>query len=333
MKRLSDYAMDMREDAYHAKECLSYSILAQYERNGGFKWLPEKWSDLWLPTPKTEALIFGGAVDALLTDGVDEFSRRYKVVDIPAVQDRVKAVIDKMLIDGILMTDTDRLFAIIEEVGFYPTWRRDTRINKLTVDGMAYYEALKSCEGKTLLTGETYEKVLKVCDDLRSSKLISKLMFDKLPESQERFFQLKFATKFGGVLYKIMCDMIIVDHDKKTIHIYDLKTTGKESYSFPYSYLDWGYHIQSWLYRMVLEDAIIMTDYDDYKVDGFSFIVASKTSGEPCVWDDLTPPTGKKFRDPLVIGAEIVNSFDDDGNRKPMPEWCSTSKANAIRFE
>lgn len=319
------------EDAYHEDKILSYSILSQYERNGGFKWLPENKEDLWMPTAKTDALLFGGAVDAIITSGMDKFNAEYRVVDIPQVPDKIKQVIDKMIAEHIEWSDTPNILPIMNELQFYPTWRQETRFNKLN-EGLEYYNALH-CEDKRLvITKEMYDNILKTCDSLHASPLVSSLMFDKLPEGQERFFQLKFTTKIGNIPYKIMCDMIIVDHKNKEIKIYDLKTSGKESYNFRLSYLDFGYHIQSWLYRIVLEDALCMTDFSDYKIEGFYFIVASKVSGEPCVWQDLTEIEGNKYRDPVRIGQEVADAYDSEGHKKTMPDWCDASKVNILNF-
>lgn len=329
---LSDFSKDYAsEDAYHEDNILSYSILSQYERNGGFKWLPENKEDLWKPTVKTDALLFGGAVDAIITSGMDKFNSEYRVLDIPQVPDKIKQVIDRMIEEQVQWSDTERIVAIMNELQFYPTWRQETRCNKLN-EGLNYYNALCCDDKRLVITREMYDNILKTCDSLHASPLVSALMFDKLPKHQDRFFQLKFTTKIGNIPYKIMCDMIIVDHKKKEIKVYDLKTSGKESYNFRLSYLDFGYHIQSWLYRIVLEDVLCMTDFSDYKIEGFYFIVASKVSGEPCVWQDMTEVEGAKYRDPLRIGQEIADAYNEAGHKKTMPDWCDASKVNILNF-
>lgn len=332
MKKLSDYAVVMDEDKYHAKKCLSYSILANYERNERFKSLPDNWSDLWKPTPKTDALIFGGAVDAILTGGQDKFISEYKVVDIPAVQDKVKQVIDKMVELGIGWNESDKIMSLLDEIQFYPNWRKDTRMSKIS-EGKAYYDAISGEDKRIVMTSDMYKNVIRVCNDLHNSKLVSSLMFDELPEGKERFFQLKFIDDVYGIKFKIMCDMIIVDHNKKQIQIYDLKTTGKESYLFKHSYLDWGYHIQSWMYRITLREALSLTEYDEYNIEGFYFIVASKVGGLPTVWRDESELSGNKYRNPITIAKEIVSSYDNDGYRKTMPKWCSAEEINILNFE
>lgn len=77
----------------------------------------------------------------------------------------------------------------------------------------------------------------------------------------------------------------------------------------------------------------MMTDFDGYTVDGFSFIVASKTAGEPCVWDDMTPERTRRLRDPLTIGEEICDAYDDNGQRRAMPRWVSEKDRNIIAFD
>lgn len=332
MMRLSDLALDMAEGQYHALPFLSYSILARYEREGGFKSLPQTWGELWAPQPKTDALVFGGAVDAIVTGGMEEFGARYRVADIPQTQDKVRQAMDALLDRGVPPCDTERVLGVIDEMAFYPSWRKETRLAKLN-EGLAYYEAMRADDGRQVLDAATHARVLSVVDDLRRSPLAGALLFGDLPVGQERFFQLKFTAKFAGTPYKAMCDMIIADHARRTLHIYDLKTTGKESYSFRQSYLDWGYHIQSWLYRRILEEAVMMTDFDGYTVDGFSFIVASKTAGEPCVWDDMTPERTRRLRDPLTIGEEICDAYDDNGQRRAMPRWVSEKDRNIIAFD
>lgn len=331
MMRLSDLALNITEERYHALPFLSYSILARYEREGGFKSLPATWAELWAPTPRTDALVFGGAVDAIVTGGMGEFDARFRVADIPPTPDKVRQAMDALLERGVSPCDTDGALRVIDEIAFYPTWRKETRLAKLN-EGLAYYEAMRGGDGRQTLDGMTYANVLSVVDDLRRSPLTGALLFGDLPAGQERFFQLKFTAKIGGTNYKAMCDMIIVDHGRESIHIYDLKTTGKESYSFRQSYLDWGYHIQSWLYRRVVEEAMVMTDFDGYTVDGFSFIVASKTAGSPCVWDDLTPERTRRLRDPFTIGEEVRGAYDDRGLRRDMPRWVSETDRNVINF-
>ena len=345
MKSLKELSAQLEERTYHALPYLSYSILARYEREGGFKSLPEKWKDLWQPCPETEALLIGSAVDCLVTaegDREEAFNKEFIVVDIDRIPDKTRQVVDTMVERGIRWEDTNAIADILDEIGFYPNWKLNTRISKIT-EGDAgryyYHRNLAKESGKRILSSGMYDTVLRCVKNLESNELTNHLLWGKLPDHQERFFQLQFTTTIGGVDYKIMCDMIIVDHKKKSIHIYDLKTSSKESYEFKQSYLEWGYHIQSWLYRIVLKDFLCFyPEYDGYSVDEFSFIVASKSNNTPLVYDDKSEISHTKpwLRNPLDIGQEIFDSYEEGSKdcfvRKSIPTNFTCLLPNNIEF-
>lgn len=341
MKRLDEYAMNMSEYDYHASRMLSYSILARYEREGGFSSLPRDYDDLWAPIPETDALTFGAALDTIVTRGEQAYEDEFHRVDMPAVPQKTKAVVEQVVADGVNWSDTEGILRVMDEQKYYPAWRPATRINKMLEDnGAKYYDALLATRGtgKRMITTEMESLVYAKYAQLEGNPLTNRLLFGKLPEGQERFFQLQFKATLDGIDYKIMCDMVIVDHKEKTIHIYDLKTSGKESGDFRKSYLEWGYHIQSWLYRIVLKHALMFTDYDDYSVGQFSFIVSSKVNDTPLVFDDESELTHVRpwLRSPLAIAAEIDSAYMRTGDgrrvRKDVPGDLSVDEPNKLFF-
>lgn len=333
------------EQEYHELPLLSYSILARYEREGGFKALPNNKSDLWAPAEKTDALVFGSALDTLVTkewsetsNGMIDFENQFVVWECNDVPDKSKRVIEEMVANGVNWYDSERILKIMDAQQFYPYWKNSTRISKLYEgDARRYFEACQQNKdtGRQIISREMRDKVFECYQHLRECELTNSLLFCELPEHIERHFQLKFQADLWSVRYKIMCDMILVDNEKRTITIYDLKTSGKESYSFKQSYLDWGYHIQSHLYRMVLNEALKGTPYSDYEVRDFYFIVASKVNDTPLVFQDKTERTEKRpyLRDPREIGIEIANSYAImTGMKNPLPEEFSASLPNPIMF-
>lgn len=351
MRKLSELSLNIPEATYHQLPILSYSVLARYEREGGFKSLPRYWNEMFESGPRTEALIFGSAVDTLCThpDPWTAYSTEFHVADLPDVPDKAKQVIDVMVDRDIKWMDTENILAILDEMDYYKNWKPATRIAKLCeCDAKEYYDTAVSIRrtGKTLISREMDERIKLCYGDLYNNVITGNLMFtNPLPKEygDERFFQLQFKAELDGVEYKIMCDMITVDHDKKSIHIYDLKTSGKPSYSFKESYLQWGYHIQSHLYRMVLAEVLKGTEYADYTIDGFSFIVASKVNDTPLVYHDLSKVFQRRpwLRDPRIIGKEISDSYslqcDEDHpvavlTRKPLPSDLTDTGFNEISF-
>lgn len=352
MRKLSEISMNMPESAYHQLPTLSYSVLARYEREGGFASLPKHWIELFKSGPRTEALIFGSAVDTLCTDPDSwiAYDSKFYVADIPPFPGKAKQIIDAMIDRGIEWMDSEGILEIMNELDYYKTWKPATRIAKLCeCDSKIYYDIAVNTKksGKTLVSREMDEHIKRTYKSLTDNLVTNQLLFAQpLPKQygDERFFQLQFQAFVDGVAYKIMCDMITVDHDKKSIHIYDLKTSGKPSYSFKESYLQWGYHIQSHLYRMVLKEALVGTEYEDYTIDGFSFIVASKVNDTPLVFHDLSNISHRRpwLRDPRVIGKEITNAYvlryDGEGpgvaslTLKELPAGVTSTGFNEISF-
>ncbi len=345
-KQLSDFALNIPEKEYHSLCVLSYSILARYEREGGFSSLPETFGELFAETLRTDALIFGSALDTLVTheNGWMEYADEYKVADLPDIPDKAKQVIDVMVEKDIAWTDTDAILRILDEQSYYTNWKPATRIAKLCESGAEkYYNIATEVKsmGKTLISTEMDEAIRQCYNNLKSNAITNNLLFGELFDHQKRYFQLQFKEKVSGVPYKIMCDMIIVDDMAKTIDIYDLKTSGKPSYDFKESYLKWGYHIQSHLYRAVLREALLGTPYEEYEINSFSFIVASKVNETPLVWRDDTKETYRRpwLRSPREIGYEIDSAYSIDligasNERKKaaLPEHITDKNVNILTF-
>lgn len=341
MKRLDEYAMNISEQEYHESKLLSYSILARYEREGGFSSLPKDYDDLWSPIPETDALTFGSALDTIVTRGEQAYEDEFRSMDIGRVPQKTKAVVDQVVTERVSWADTEGILRVMDEQKYYPTWRPATRVSKMLEDnGARYYDALIATRysGKSLISTEMESLVYAKYAQLQNTRLTNDLLFMPLPEGRERFFQLQFKAAIDGIECKIMCDMVIVDHKEKTIHIYDLKTSGKESGDFRKSYLEWGYHIQSWLYRIVLKHALMFTDYDDYSVGQFSFIVSSKVNDTPLVFDDESELTHVRpwLRSPLAIAAEIDSAYVRTGDgrrvRKDVPGDLRVDEPNKLFF-
>ena len=82
-----------------------------------------------------------------------------------------------------------------------------------------------------------------------------------------------------------MFDLIIVDHNNKTIRPCDLKTTGKDEHEFCKSFIDWKYYLQATMYTAILQDIISKDEYfKDFTILPYEFIVINKYTQTPLVW-------------------------------------------------
>ena len=94
VKKLYEISWQVDEPTYRADEALSYSTIAKFAREGFNK------LDTLFDKLDTPSLVFGSAVDALITGGQEEFDNGFMVADFPPVTDSVlkmvKAAFDRI---------------------------------------------------------------------------------------------------------------------------------------------------------------------------------------------------------------------------------------------
>ena len=316
-KHIEEISWRVSEPEYRQDPALSYSTLSRYEREGF-----EKLDSLFTPV-ETPALTFGSAVDCLLTDGEEEFNKSYLVLDIPAVEPAIEPIVKEVFrLYGTQFTDLHSipdtpLMSIIDSFQYQQRWRPETRCKVVREKGQAYYHALFRAGSKTILTQELYAKVFACVSALRDSKQTKSYFEKDNPFGNiEHCYQPKFKALLGNVEYRCMADLLIVDHDKKTVHPVDLKTSSKLEYEFPKSFLEWRYDLQARLYWRIIRANMDKDSYfKDFKLLDYTFVVVSKQSNPitPLVWSfDKTQALGelslggKTLRDPQIIGEELT---------------------------
>ena len=82
-KTLYDLSWQVSEEEYRADPAYSYSTIARFNREG-FDNLDKLYDKL-----ETPSLLFGSMVDTLLTDGQEEFDKRFEVAQFPAISDNL----------------------------------------------------------------------------------------------------------------------------------------------------------------------------------------------------------------------------------------------------
>ena len=115
-----------------------------------------------------------------------------------------------------------------------------------------------------------------------------------------------------------MPDLLIINHENKTILPIDLKTSSHEEWDFPKSFVQWNYQIQARLYWRIIERNIKNDAYfKDFTLLDYLFIVVNRKTITPLVWNfDDTKTYGSirmrrsddsviSLEDPFDIGAEL----------------------------
>ena len=253
-KELKDISWQVSEKKYRADPALSYSTLAKYEREG-FNKLDHLFDHI-----STQSLLEGSMVDCLITGSQDEFDELYYVADYPSIGDKEKQIV---------LTLYDRLHTIYAQFSSIPyeeilsilckfdwqkNWRDSTRVKVFSERVGSFYNLIIQADNKTVVDSNTYNRILKMVQTLKTSPTTQGYFADNDPMSSvKRYYQLKFRAKFESVCYRCMTDLIIVDYEEKKVYPIDLKTSGHKEWDFQDSFEQWSYMIQARLYWRIIK--------------------------------------------------------------------------------
>lgn len=331
-KSLKDLALNISEAEYRDYPALSYSVLARYEK-GGFSSIPYLYDK-----QEGEALTFGSVVDTLITEP-DKFKEKFAVADIKLPSDSLVAITQALL--------NDTTYKTLEEVPdnivldacnnfeYCMKMSDAVRVKKVREGCTDYFNSLRACEGKTVITDDVYQKALSTVSTLKTSPVSSKYLRNTTDDI-EFLYQQKFIATLDGLDVKCMFDLLIINHSKKVIIPIDLKTTSIHEYDFQRKFIENRYDIQSRLYYRILTTVLSKDSYfKDFRVLNFRFLVINKDSLNPMIFEDdrcyykgdielnFNSGYNKILRDPVTIGIELKHYLDTNAS---VPDDLDTSK-------
>ena len=168
-------------------------------------------------------------------------------------------------------------------------------------ENIDFYYFLKEADGKIALSPKDKQVVEGCLTSLNAHAVSSRLLFNE-PEKDsniEAFNEKEIFFNQHDIDCKSKLDRIIVDHDKKTVTVIDLKTTSNQVYGeckklksktgvlfrdwhttgFMYSCLQYSYYRQIAFYMYAA-----MAEYPDYTVEAFIVAVDTKGSYDVAVY-------------------------------------------------
>lgn len=231
---------------------------------------------------ESRALLIGSLVDCLLTSPED-FDKLYYMSNSKRPYGKLGKFIEKLAELGEITEES--LSEAYTEAGYQISPKAVNKIFYSSPDNLDYYAALRNSEGKTVITEDEYKIAFKCIDSIRRSEW-SKIYFEKPLEieGKELLHQIPIYFRYGDRDCKSLLDGILIDHDKRTIQPFDLKTTGSDVYEFEKSMLTFGYYRQAAFYRLaLLYNAIQNENYlaklmkQRYKLLPFRFVVVQTT--------------------------------------------------------
>ncbi|MBK7819407.1 MAG: PD-(D/E)XK nuclease-like domain-containing protein [Sphingobacteriaceae bacterium] len=236
---------------------------------------------------RTESYLIDGKVIhcLLLDDG--SFNKHFILMPASLPGDSTRKIVDKIYDivkegPGLLENYDQEILDVLKEINLHQSLKTDKqRIEKIvTEESKSYFEFLKIKGNKDLLDTETMQRCNEAVDAIKNNSVACNLLglikhemenidiFNEIPLQSD----LVDAYPFG---MKGIVDNIKVEYDTKTVHINDLKTTGKTIVDFEDSIEYFNYWIQAAMYERLVREAFKDLLTQDWKIQ-FHFIVVDK---------------------------------------------------------
>jgi hypothetical protein len=144
-----------------------------------------------------------------------------------------------------------------------------------------YYKEIREVRAKrlTVVTTKEIENAEKIVTELKSNAVTAEIVNKVNSVKYSVFNQLQIeGYEVFGHSFKSMLDKVIVDHEKKTVQVYDLKCTWSVENFYNEYYLYRRAYIQGYLYREAAEFWASEMGYGDYTILYPQFIVCDSTN-------------------------------------------------------
>lgn len=232
----------------------------------------------------SDGMILGSLVDVILTRP-DDVEREYAVIGgTPTGQ--MKTFVDifsvleernKAPFTADPLPNEELAQQAYELVGFKRE-KLETVLERFKTEGIHYYNALRNSIGKTTIPTEVMNHAKALVKGMEEDEFIGPIILQKtdtqtcLNEDIEVYNQLEIYWEERGLKMKALLDKVIVNHLKKTVQPYDIKTTG--SSNFQDAYGTYRYDLQGAFYTDALHHWMKEQGIEDYTILPFIFIVA-----------------------------------------------------------
>jgi hypothetical protein len=279
----------MENDFYTKPFKFSYSSLNK------LMWNPQAFYQMYVlgnREEKTESYLVNGKIIHCLLLEPDKFDQQFIVspANLPTgstrnVVDRVFAHATELQKNGDARTEfaefSDAVLDVLKDINLHQSLKTDQqRIDKVyTIEAISYWDFLKSKGDKTLIDQDNYDFCKTGVDLIKLNKQVCALLGCDTNEfsTKEVFneFPLEVGINDKPFGLKGIIDNMVIDHDKKTIYINDVKTTSKDLKDFQESIEFYNYWMQAAIYSSLIGIKYIDLIDAGYEVK-FHFIVIDR---------------------------------------------------------
>jgi hypothetical protein len=167
----------------------------------------------------------------------------------------------------------------------------------LGTDAEVYFKEMVEVRrrGLTVVTMQEVDNATKIVEELKTNDFIASIvnLVNSARYSVYNQLQVEGYEVFGH-FFKSMMDKMIVDHEAKTVQVYDLKCTWSVENFYDEYYLYRRAYLQGFLYHKAAEFWASEMGYGDYKILYPKFIVCDSTN----------------YSSPLIYKMSDINMVD-----------------------
>lgn len=287
--------MDQKDPQTHLSPSfhISYSRLALLDRSP-FLFHKKYILGEEIEDKDSTAMNMGSAVDCLLCQP-DEFYNLFAVstVEKPTGQmgDYVTALfynVNNLTYDSQL--SPEEIIAQAELKAYQDAGFKRDSLEKVkerfNTEGKDYYKFLMSSKDKMVLSFEQFTKANAAAEVLKNNQFTRRFLAETLEDGLERFYQHESRFTHNDITYVVKLDVIVVDHNNRTIQPIDLKTTSESPYGFTKSMHKYRYDIQAVIYSHYISTEFIKEKgLEEYQILPFKFIVINvEYPNNPLIW-------------------------------------------------
>jgi len=259
---MEETVIKLQDDFYSKKFNFSYSSLNK------LIWNPAVFYQMYVLGNKEERtdahLIQGKIIHALLLEE-EKFNDQFVISPGKLPGDNIKIIVDRVYNhhveiaeDGDTRTNLEEfggaILDVMKDINYFQNLKTDQqRIEKVvTIEATNYWAFLKIKGSKMLIDQETYDYCKSAVDLIKTNKSICELIgcdlndFSNVEVQNELPLDIELANQPFGL--KGIIDNLVIDHDKKTIFVNDIKTTSKDLKDFPETIEFYSYWMQAAIY-------------------------------------------------------------------------------------
>lgn len=283
-------------DAYYESDRVNQSTLKDLPK--GLQYFLDNQNKEYKEKP---SFVIGSAVDTILTGEEGEFENKFYVSEIENKPSEVECSIIALVAQSVLEKNDVKDIATldeypgfietaIEEIGWQPRWKMETKIDKIIEVGSAYFIDLIKSYGKGILSTAQNFTINQVVNSLRENET-TKNYFDRDITLTQRhiFYQLPIYFTYSGVECKALLDMLIVELDDvgnfNKVTPVDLKTMSGYTLDFMTNVKSFRYDVQAAFYTEAVKHWLAELKQENVIINNFQFVVESTTNpGTPLVY-------------------------------------------------